>query len=174
MLQTSRCVPDAPLLELAQRVYAHAHARSAAMLQMTHPDCCAACAGVPCRQCGVGNHDVVCLITHTGMIDLTKGIIDPGENPLQTALREAQEEASITNLDFKFGDTPLTHDATTMYVAETDQEPEVQRNPHSGLFEHRSAEMIPLKDLVDDPRLLEYLRPAVEYAYELVYSKPPM
>lgn len=121
-----------------------------------------------------GDHDVVCLITHTGMIDLTKGIIDPGENPLQTALREAQEEASITNLDFKFGDTPLTHDATTMYVAETDQEPEVQRNPHSGLFEHRSTEMIPLKDLVDDPRLLEYLRPAVEYAYELVYSKPPM
>tara|TARA_R110000824_G_scaffold132950_1_gene295591 strand:+ start:87 stop:503 length:417 start_codon:yes stop_codon:yes gene_type:complete len=120
-----------------------------------------------------GEHDVICLLTHTGKIDLTKGIIDPGEQPMQTAMREAEEEASITDLDFKFGEDPLVHDATTMYVAETTQEPEIQRNPHSGIFEHKIALMIPLKKLANDPRLLEYLRPAVEYAHELVYNKPP-
>ena len=121
-----------------------------------------------------GEHDVVCLLTHTGKIDLTKGIIDPGEQPLQTAMREAQEEASITELDFKFGNTPLVHDATTMYVAETSQEPEIKRNPHSGVFEHKAVIMVPLRKLVNDARLLEYLRPAVEYAHELVYNEPPM
>ena len=121
-----------------------------------------------------GEHDVVCLLTHTGKIDLTKGIIDPGEKPFDTALREAQEEASITELDFKYGEEPLVHDATKMYVAETAQEPEIQRNPHTGLFEHKAVIMVPLRKLVNDPRLLEYLRPAVDYAHELVYNEPPM
>lgn len=121
-----------------------------------------------------GEAHVVCLMTHAGKIDLTKGIIDPGEDPLEAAIREASEEASITELDFKYGTAPLESEATTMYVAETRQVPEIRRNPHSGIFEHKSAKMIPLRELVDDTRLLEYLRPAVEYAYELVYNKPPM
>jgi len=121
-----------------------------------------------------GEPHVVCLMTHTGKIDLTKGIIDPGENPLEAAIREAEEEASITELNFKYGTDPLESEATVMYVAETEQEPEMQRNPHTGIFEHRAARMIPLRELVDDKRLLEYLRPAVEFAYELVYKKSPM
>jgi len=121
-----------------------------------------------------GEPHVVCLMTHTGKIDLTKGIIDPGENPLEAALREAKEEASITELDFKYGPEPLESEATTMYVAQTNQVPEMKRNPHSGIFEHKSVKMIPLRELVDDTRLLEYLRPAVEHAYVLVYNEAPM
>ena len=121
-----------------------------------------------------GEMCVVSLMTHAGKIDLTKGVIDPGESPLETAVREAKEEASITDLEFKYGKTPSESDAMTMYVATTQQEPEVQRNPHTGEFEHKRALMIPLKSLVNDTRLLNYLRPAVEYAYEMVYDEPPM
>lgn len=36
--------------------------------------------------------------------DSPKGQVEPGETPLQGALREVQEETGITDLDFVFGD----------------------------------------------------------------------
>lgn len=36
--------------------------------------------------------------------DFPKGVVDPGEEPKQTAIREAREEAGIEDLHFRWGD----------------------------------------------------------------------
>lgn len=35
--------------------------------------------------------------------DFPKGLVEAGEEPLQAAIREAQEEAGLADLDFRFG-----------------------------------------------------------------------
>jgi bis(5'-nucleosidyl)-tetraphosphatase len=35
--------------------------------------------------------------------DFSKGMVDPGENPLAAAIREVEEETTLTGLDFRWG-----------------------------------------------------------------------
>jgi bis(5'-nucleosidyl)-tetraphosphatase len=35
--------------------------------------------------------------------DFPKGIVEPGEDPLAAAIRETEEETTLTNLDFRWG-----------------------------------------------------------------------
>jgi len=37
--------------------------------------------------------------------DFPKGVVEPGENPLQAAIREVREETGLTNLVFRWGET---------------------------------------------------------------------
>ena len=114
-----------------------------------------------------GDFHVLCLKTKKGKYDLTKGIIDPGETALQAALREAREEAGITDLKFVFGEQPHVADRCTMFVAVTDQEPEILPNPHTGIREHVGYDWIPILDAVNSNRIKKFLQPAVMYAYDL-------
>ena len=71
-----------------------------------------------------------------GGYDITKGHIDEGEEPLETALRECAEEANITQVDMKWGPRHLIADNLVVYLGTTDQEPEIIPNPNSGIIEH--------------------------------------
>jgi len=82
---------------------------------------------------------VLALQNHDGTLDIPKGGIDENEFPLEAALRETEEEASITQLDFKWGFEHIINSELTCYVAITDQDPHVRRNPHSGIIEHSAA-----------------------------------
>ncbi|MEK7206333.1 MAG: NUDIX domain-containing protein, partial [Pseudomonadota bacterium] len=35
--------------------------------------------------------------------DFSKGMVDPGEDPLAAAIRETEEETTLTDLDFRWG-----------------------------------------------------------------------
>ena len=61
-------------------------------------------------------------------------------------------------------------DRCTMYVAVTDQEPEIKANPHSGIYEHTGYVWMPMIDAINTDKLPKFLEPAVDYAYDLVRS----
>ena len=115
-----------------------------------------------------GDWNVLCLKTFDGKYDLTKGIIDAGEDEFAAALRETREEAGISEIEFPFGKKPLRYDACTMYVGVTNQEPEIVPNPHSGILEHAGYSWIPIIDAVNSEKIKKFLQPAVDYAHELI------
>ncbi|NPA94834.1 MAG: NUDIX domain-containing protein, partial [Thermodesulfobacteria bacterium] len=43
------------------------------------------------------------LLRAYGYWDFPKGIVEPGEDPVEAAKRETREETTITDLDFKWG-----------------------------------------------------------------------
>ena len=76
--------------------------------------------------------------------DFPKGMVEPGESPLQCAIREVEEETTITQLDFRWGEVyrqtqPYNHGRkiARYYVAETQQQTvELPVNPELGRPEH--------------------------------------
>lgn len=118
-----------------------------------------------------GDYHVLCLMTKNGKYDLTKGIIDPGETPFETALREVYEEAGITEIDFPFGKTSIHNDACEMFVGVTTQEPEIHPNPHNGIFEHTGYKWLPILDAVNSNRIKGFLQPSIMFAYDLIRDK---
>jgi len=121
-----------------------------------------------------------------GKYDLPKGKLEPGENPLQGALREAEEEAGISDLKFTWGHdsfetsyvlsgkaksldpemTPGRRKIVTVFLAETKQNPRIRKNPETGIYEHHAAVWMPLRDL--ERKLYRYLRPSIKWARKKV------
>ena len=103
--------------------------------------------------------------------DFPKGRIDPGEEPLAAAKREAAEEADLTDLAFTFGE--VYHDTlpysggkiARYYLAETKREDVVLPvAPELGRAEHHEGRWV---DLAEAQRLLPpRLQPALAWARE--------
>jgi len=95
-----------------------------------------------------------------GIYDIPKGRIDPGESPLQCAIREAQEEAKIdiTHLD----SGAHTHDRLTVWLAESYQTPRIGVNPTTGIQEHLGYEWIKGDQM--EAQCLDYLKPHIQWA----------
>ncbi len=119
-----------------------------------------------------GLYEVLCLIKPNGKYDLTKGIIDSGESALEAAIRETSEEAGINDLDFVWGQDSLSHDACTMFIAKTFEDPEITRNPHSGVLEHVGYKWMLIEDCYNRAPLPSFLKPAIAWAYEKIYNSP--
>lgn len=103
-----------------------------------------------------------------GIYDIPKGRIDPGETPLQCAIREAQEEATIdiTHLD----SGPYTYDRLTVWLAESYQNPSIGVNPESGLHEHLGYEWVEASTMQE--KCLDYLKPHIEWAIKYLGDTP--
>ena len=93
---------------------------------------------------------VLALQKHDGTMDIPKGVIDENEFPLEAALRECEEEASITQLDFKWGLNHIANSELTCYVAYTDQDAHIQRNPHTGIIEHSAAHWVDWNNILSN------------------------
>jgi 8-oxo-dGTP pyrophosphatase MutT (NUDIX family) len=106
-------------------------------------------------------------IKNCGIYDIPKGRIEPGELPLQCAIREALEEATIdiTHLD----SGPYTHDRLTVWLAESYQEPFIGINPTTGIQEHLSYSW--LKPDIMEAQCLDYLKPHVQWARKYLGDK---
>ena len=72
--------------------------------------------------------------------DLTKGKVDEGETDFQAAVRETYEEAGISRLNFEWGRVKMHKETITMFIAVTDDEPAISKNPESGIYEHDGFE----------------------------------
>ena len=104
-----------------------------------------------------------------GKYDIPKGGIEDEEEALTAALRETEEESSITELNFNWGTEPIviSGKATiTVYIAETTQDPAIKKNPHTGIFEHHAASWVDW-DFMEE-RVYGYLKPAISWAKDVI------
>ena len=108
---------------------------------------------------------VLCL-KRNEKFDITKGLIEPGESPINAAIRETAEEAGITDLDFEWGSEPLAYGKGFAYIASTEQDPIILPNPISGILEHTGYQWLTFEEALES--LPEYLLPAIHYAESLV------
>jgi len=104
-----------------------------------------------------------------GGYDIPKGHIESGEDFLETALRETEEEASITELHFKWGKEYKTSDCLKVYLAETPQSGKIIRNKESGILEHEHLKWVGWDEMLE--KTYDYLKPAILWAKEKVTKK---
>ena len=103
-----------------------------------------------------------------GRYDLPKGKIEDGEDALTTAIRETEEEASITDIDFKWGYQTYQTGPVTIYIAETCQDPKIIKNPETGIYEHHGIKWLTWKEA--EASLYTYLRGAATWAKNVILS----
>lgn len=106
--------------------------------------------------------------------DFSKGLVEPGEDPLAAAQREAREETGITDLNFAWGDVFKETDPyrggrkiARYYIAATRQrEVTFSVNPEIGGPEHHEYRWLSYPEILKlaPPRL----RPIIAWAHELV------
>lgn len=96
--------------------------------------------------------------------DLPKGSVDVGESTLQTAYRETYEECNIGNFTFPWGLRHISLGNLTLFIARTDEDPMIKRNPVTGSFEHKFAKWLQFNEQHFKP----WLQPAVKWAKSIV------
>lgn len=115
-----------------------------------------------------GTYKVLALTTHSGILDIPKGGIEDSEFPLEAALRETMEESGISKLDFKWGVNYVENGDLICYVAETNEDPVISRNPHTGVMEHVKAEWVSWDEIIRGT--YSYIIPCIEWAKRTVLS----
>jgi 8-oxo-dGTP pyrophosphatase MutT (NUDIX family) len=117
-------------------------------------------------------YKILCLYKDMGdrlRLDITKGIIDHGETEFQAAVREAEEEASITDLNFKWGFDYVERGKITFFVAETDSQPILKPNPETKQLEHVAYKWLtPEEALSEAP---SHIRPGIKWATDKLRSQ---
>jgi len=96
-----------------------------------------------------------------GSFDLPKGGVEPFENVLAAAIREAEEESGITDLNFRWGLITTKIRNVELFIAETESEPVIRPNPETGIYEHHGAAWLTFE--LASKKLHPYLRPVVNW-----------
>ena len=100
--------------------------------------------------------------------DFPKGSIEPGESPLEAALRETKEEAALVDLSFPFGEgfcetAPYGHGKVARYYLGTTETAHVALlpSPELGRPEHHEARWVSFDEAAEllPPRLAHVARP---------------
>jgi len=112
---------------------------------------------------------VLALKTPGGILDIPKGAIDDNEFPLEAALRETEEEAGITKLDFTWGLGHVVNGDMTCYIAQTTEEPTISANPHTHIVEHVEASWVDWNYLEENT--YDFLKPCIRWAQEIVENE---
>ena len=104
---------------------------------------------------------------NNGIYDIPKGGIDSGETPLQCAIREAREEATIdiSNLNSK----SYIHDRLIVWLSESYQIPKIGVNPMTGIREHLGYKWV--KPAQMEEQCLDYLKPHIQWARRYLGDK---
>ena len=96
--------------------------------------------------------------------DIPKGMVEENETYLEAAVRECYEESGLVILpsDMKWGIDGCYNSYIKIYLAETEQEPYISPNPHSGIYEHDYYLWMDPHDL--RKKCIEYLEPSILWA----------
>lgn len=110
--------------------------------------------------------------------DFPKGLVEPGEQPLDAALREVREETTLENLEFDWGtdyvDTGPYNKGkiSRYYVARSDAtKVHLPINPELGFPEHQEARWVGFDTALTmvSPRL----KPVVQWASDIIAAPAP-
>lgn len=117
-----------------------------------------------------GEYKVLCLFEENkkGLrkYDMTKGTIDKGENPFETAIRETREEAGLEKIKFNWGKVSLETGGIKMFIATTKDTPKIRPNPKSGIIEHDGFEWNSFE--VAYILMPDFLKPFITWAESIV------
>jgi bis(5'-nucleosidyl)-tetraphosphatase len=108
--------------------------------------------------------------------DFPKGLVETGEEPLDTAKREVEEETGIVNLNFRWGpcfkETPPylgKKKIARYYIAETTtREVQFSRNPDIGRPEHHEYRWLSHEEI--EKITPERLRAVVQWAASALHE----
>jgi 8-oxo-dGTP pyrophosphatase MutT (NUDIX family) len=112
--------------------------------------------------------------------DFPKGVVEAGEDPLETAKREAKEETGMTLLHFRWGRTyketaPYYSGGKKVaryYIAETpESQVTLSINPELGRPEHHEYLWLPYDEI--KKRSPKRLEPIAAWAHDLVEGADP-
>ena len=129
------------------------------------------CGVVLARETDAGWHTLMLRAYHHW--DFPKGIREPGEQPLEAAKREVQEETSIDELSFDWGDRFFETGPYSLgkvaryYIARTGQEEvEMGISPETGAPEHHEWRWVSFDEAYDigSPRV----RQIVQWARQII------
>ena len=101
-----------------------------------------------------------------GGYDTTKGHLEAGEMPLEGAIREAHEEASIDDVAMPWGERTLLINTLLLYVGLTQRDGKIKPNPETGELEHMRVRWMTFDEA--KLRFHDFLIPAVEWAEKIV------
>lgn len=121
---------------------------------------------IPVRK--VNNHWEYLLLRCFKYWDFPKGELEKGEEALTAAIREVEEETSITKLSFKWGEVFYETEAYSTgkiaryYLAEVNSDSTVQLlpNPENGIIEHHEYRWVNMQDALKltNPRIQKVLK----------------
>lgn len=103
--------------------------------------------------------------------DLPKGGVDSVNEPLlDAAKRECFEECdiSVDDSEMPWRDLSLKLRHLTLYIAVTNKEPRLKKNPKTGIVEHHGIKWLELES--DHDKFHPYLQPAVIWARDILKS----
>ena len=103
-----------------------------------------------------------------GSYDLPKGKIEKNESTFNAALRETEEECGITDLIFPWGLSRIRAGCLTLFIGETQQDPIINKNPTTGMYEHLGSAWLTWDEIED--KISDHLYPAIITARDLVNS----
>ena len=105
--------------------------------------------------------------------DFPKGLVEPGEEPIEAAVREVREETTLDDISFDWGlvymDTgPYNKGKISRYYIARSKETQVRLpvNPELGVPEHHEARWVDFQKALTmvSPRLV----PVVRWAYSVI------
>lgn len=118
-----------------------------------------------------GEWKVLGLEDPDGGMDFAKGHAEVDEEPMETAFRETEEEASLSegDLSFEWGEDPIIIDGHLfLYLASTAADPQIARNPETGKLEHKNIQWLSFDEM--SKQALYYLKPGVSWAREKILN----
>jgi 8-oxo-dGTP pyrophosphatase MutT (NUDIX family) len=105
--------------------------------------------------------------------DFPKGLVEPGEQPLEAAVREVKEETTLENLSFAWGEDyidtgPYNKGKISRYYIASSNQTRVHLpiNPELGFPEHQEARWVGIETALNmvSPRL----QPVIHWARDII------
>ena len=110
--------------------------------------------------------------------DFPKGIVEPGEAPIDAALREVREETALDDISFDWGlvymeTGPYNKGKISRYYIARSKEQMITLpvNPELGVPEHQEARCVSVHTALE--MVTARLQPVVRWAYGIIMHGPP-
>jgi bis(5'-nucleosidyl)-tetraphosphatase len=109
--------------------------------------------------------------------DFPKGIVEPGESPIDAALREVREETTLDDISFDWGlafmeTGPYNKGKIARYYIARSKEQQIQLpvNPELGVPEHQEARWVSVDQALG--LVSARLKPVVRWSYNTITRGP--